>query len=67
MIPLTEIIRKVSTGYNLKCALKLNHLLLMGDLKIYGKNEHEINGLVFIAELFSNNIGMELRNVAHLL
>ena len=38
MIPLTDILRKVPTGYTLKCGLKLNHLLFMDDLKIYGKN-----------------------------
>ena len=31
----------------------------MDDLKIYGKNERKINGLVSTAEIFSNNIGME--------
>ncbi|XP_063598714.1 uncharacterized protein LOC134775182 [Penaeus indicus] len=59
MIPLTDILRKVPTGYTLKCGLKLNHLLFMDDLKIYGKNEREINGLVSTIEIFSNNIGME--------
>ncbi|XP_063592543.1 uncharacterized protein LOC134769733 [Penaeus indicus] len=59
MILLTDILRKVPTGYTLKCGLKLNHLLFMDDLKIYGKNEREINGLVSTVEIFSNNIGME--------
>ena len=59
MIPLTEILRNVPTGYTLKCGLKLNHLLFMDDLKIYGKSEREINGLVSTVEIFSNNIGME--------
>lgn len=31
----------------------------MDDLKIYGKNEREINGLVSTVEIFSNNIGLE--------
>ena len=28
-------------------------------IKIYGKSEREINGLVSTVEIFSNNIGME--------
>ena len=59
MRPLTEILRNVPTGYTLKCGLKLNHLLFMDDLKIYGKNERGINGLVSTVGIFSNNRGME--------
>ena len=56
---LTEILRKVPMGYTLKCGEKLNHLLFMDDLKIYGKNEREVNALVSTIELFSTDIGME--------
>ena len=38
---------------------KLNHLLFMDDLKIYRKNELEINALVSTVELFSTDVGME--------
>ena len=31
----------------------------MDDLKLYGKSESEIKGLVSIAEVFSQDIGME--------
>ena len=31
----------------------------MDDLKLYGKNEKEIKGLVPTVEVFSQNIGME--------
>ena len=37
MILLTEILRKIPTGYTLKSGEKLNHLLFMDDLKIYGR------------------------------
>ena len=33
--------------------VKVNHLLLMDDLKEFGKNEKEINSLVKIVEVFS--------------
>ena len=59
MRPLTEILRKVPMGYTLKCGEKLNHLLFMDDLKIYGKSEREINSLVSTVELFSTDVGME--------
>ena len=36
---------------------KINHLLFMEDLKLYGKSENEIKGLVSTAEVFSQ--GME--------
>ena len=35
------------------------HLLFMDDLKLYGKSENEIKGLVSTVELFSQDIGME--------
>ena len=37
---------------------KLN-LLFMEDLKLYGKNENEIKGLVSTVEVFSQDVGME--------
>ena len=46
--------------YTLKYGEKLNHLLCMEDLKIYGKNEREVNALVSTVELFSTDMGMEL-------
>ena len=45
--------------YTLKSGEKLNHLLFMDDLKIYGKSEREINALVSTVELFSTDVGME--------
>ena len=59
MFPLTEILRQVQSGYTLKCGERLNHLLFMDDLKIYGKNEREINALTSTVEIFSTDIGME--------
>ena len=43
MRPLTEILREVPMGYTLKCGEKLNHLLFMDDLKIYGENEQGVS------------------------
>ena len=33
----------------------------MDDLKLYGKSENEIKGLVSTVEVFSQDIGMEFR------
>ena len=36
-----------------------NYLLSIDNLKLYGKTENEIKGLVSTVEVFSHNIGME--------
>ena len=60
MIPLTVILRKVGAGYEWKNkALQTNHLLFMDDLKLFGKNEDQINSLVNTVNLYSQDIGME--------
>ena len=46
MIPVTQILRKVKSGYTLKNTEKLNNLLFMDGLKIFVKSECEVNGLV---------------------
>ena len=37
----------------------LNHLLFMDDLKLFGKNEKQVDTLVNTVRIFSNDIGME--------
>ena len=47
-------------GYQLKKNdRKINHLLFMDDLKLYGKNEQEINALVQLVRIMSKDVGME--------
>ena len=38
----------------------LNCLLSMDDLKIFAKNEREVNGLISTVEISSNDIGLEV-------
>ena len=38
----------------------LNCLLFMDDLKIFAKNEREVNGLISTVEISSNDIGLEV-------
>ena len=59
IVPRGQIFRGVESGYTLKNAEKLNHLLFMDDLKIFAKSELEMNGLVSTVQIFSNDIGME--------
>ena len=37
---------------------KINHLLFMNDLKLFGKSENEIKGYVSTVEVYSEDIGM---------
>ena len=58
--PLSFILRKVKAGYEFKGQEKMiNHPLCTDDLKLYGKNEAQIDSLVKTLQLFGNDIGME--------
>ena len=60
MIPLTKILRKIKAGYVIKDGnLKVNHLLFMDDLKLFGSSEREIDSLVKTVQGVSTDIGME--------
>ena len=59
MIPLTHVLRKYKARYTLRGGEKIIHLLFMDDLRLYGKSEGEIKGLVSTVEVFSQYIGME--------
>ena len=39
--------------------MKINHLLFMDDLKLYSRNEKELDSLVQTIHIFSKDIGME--------
>ena len=54
IIPLTHVLCKTEARYTLGGGgQKLNHLLFMDDLKLYGKSENEIKVLVSTLEVFS--------------
>ena len=59
MIRLTHVLHKAKERYTLEGGEKMNHLLFMDDLKLYGKSGNEIKGLVSTVEVFSQDIGME--------
>ena len=50
---------KAKARYTFGGGEKINYLLFMDDVKLYGKSKNEIKGLVSTAEVFSQDIGME--------
>ena len=60
MILLSLLLRKTGIGYEWnRKRLKINHLLFMNDLKLFGKNQNQIDSLVNTVHVYSNDIGME--------
>ena len=57
---MTHILRDTGMGYQLeKNEAKVNHLFFMDDLKLYGKNEKEIDSLIKTKWQCSEDIKME--------
>ena len=60
MIPLSILLKREKLGYSFGPDGKLiNHLLFMDDLKLFGRNEKELKGLVDLVSVYSRDIGME--------
>ena len=60
MIPLSITLRKANAGYELKEKKhKINLLLFMDDLKLYGKSRDQIDSLVRTVHPFSTDIRIE--------
>ena len=60
MIPLSLLLRKVKASYEWgRKEFKLNHLLFMDDLKLFGKCDDQIDSLVQTVFTFSEDIGKE--------
>ena len=57
--PLSELLRNTDFGYTVKSGHKIHHLLYMDDLKLYGKNENQINSLINTVKIFSEDIKMK--------
>ena len=58
MIPLTLVLRKSTTGYDLEKDLRLN-IFLMEQLKLFGKSEDQIDSLVQTVQLLREDIRVE--------
>ena len=60
MIPLSLLLRKAKASYEWGGKeFRLNHLLFMDDLKLFGKSNDQIDSLVQTVFTFSEDIGME--------
>ena len=59
MLPLTLVLRRMRAGYRLaKDMTPINHLLFMDDLKLYGANKDQLNSLIQVVRIFSQDIKM---------
>ena len=59
MLPLTIVLRKMRAGYKLAKDMKpINHLLFMADLKLYGVSTDQLDSLVQVVRIFSQDIKM---------
>ena len=54
MMPLNHILRKCTTGYKLsRSQEKINHLMYMDDIKLFAKNEKELETLIHTIRIYS--------------
>lgn len=60
MIPLTLLLRREAMGYKFgREGRKINHLLFMDDLKLFGRDKEEVDKLCEVVHGFSHDIRME--------
>ena len=60
MIPLTEQLNRLNTGYEEHTTkTKISHLLYMDDLKLIAKSEEELQKQMQTVKIFSDDINME--------
>ena len=57
--PLNWKFQKTGYGYQLDKQTKINHLLYIYDLKLYGTNDSQLNGLISTVKKVSDGIQME--------
>ena len=60
MTQLSPVLRKCSAGYKLsRSQEKISHLMYMDDIKLFAKNEKELEALIHAVRIYSQDIGME--------
>ena len=57
--PLSQELWKTGCGYQLDKKTKINHLFYVDDLKLYGINDNQLNGLISTVKKVSDDIHME--------
>ena len=59
LMPLSYLLRNTNKGYCLRgFPLKVNHLLYLDDIKLYGKSKSELDSLISTVSAFSGDICM---------
>ena len=59
MLPLTLVLQKMRAGYRLAKDMKpINHLLFMDDLKLYGASRDQLDSLIQVVRIYSQDIKM---------
>ena len=60
MMPPNHILRKCAGGYKLsKTQEKINHVLYMDNIKLFAKNEKEVETLIHAMRIYSQGTGIE--------
>ena len=60
MIPMTRVLERMEVGYQLKKGgSRINHLMFMDDIKLFGRGTKEIDTLVQTVRIVSGDIRME--------
>ena len=59
MMSLKHVPRKCTAGYKLRSQEKINHLMYIDDVKLFAKIEKELETLIHVVRIYSQDIGME--------
>ena len=60
MIPLNSVLRKMKIGYQFSSNKEqINHLMFMDDIKLFAKDESELDALIQTVRVVSTDIGMK--------
>lgn len=52
---------KSGYGYEFKRGIAINQLLYVDDIKLYAKNERDINSLIHLTRIYSENIEISFK------
>ena len=59
LMPISYLLCQTNKGYTVKdCDVRLNHLLYVDDIKLYGRSQSELESLAHIVQLYSEDICM---------
>ena len=59
LIPMSTLLREATQEHKLQQGSKVNHLLYVDDLKLYGKSKLELEALVNTLRIFTGDIQMK--------